>query len=786
MTDVTIVGFYDEFVSYASTGTPYLLGNVGDHIDAVLLLNIHWESICKVETNGSTIKRFDGGSFIADGFRINDTFETINCGANDGTTWTIASITDAVIVITGTFTANATYNTGEIHGTTQITSLDYWYNINPSYNNLISMTDAGNKQKYVVDGIDATDVVNSFPFTPIGPSLAWSMYYYGNFVPQIVGAGVANFVQSFYIIHRTMIVPLSLANQQLNFENKIPPDYFKGDNCLTWAGSFTAKTTKTDPCSPHTSGNVFCNGNTGWYNENFNGMPSVYKVKSVIYDGGNNTAIDACNQTNIEINIESSSSNFTAGMKCRLFFHWFATPESSYQQTTSDLITNYHYDTSMLVDGFGPINGDYFGTDNQCIKGATMSVTSPNNIQILFDASFSTTFFKAGFKYVIGVIVQDPAVATTIDSDRTSVLCDFNTMICNLKSNDYSTLMQDVQFFQHPKSASAGTTDINGIVGDIWLAKAFIGIKKSASIVFNAMDVAIEAVNSVTGARFDLERKSYNLKQYIPDANYIQAIDIKETRNWQTWTEYDYITFKRCPSLDDANYAVYELNYPVRLMDETYRKLAAGGAYFQNPTNNWSQYSQNGDWDVQFNIYTEVQGQQVQYNLFTSEAIIRNYQEDGLNPAFDFDITSIDTIKAGTGINTNGVITSTGITLVKVNIAGDFTSFPVGFDGFYGTLGMCSVQTGSCDYSSTNLKTNANSVWLGIDPQNDPYIRLTITSNTTAVLESLLDASKLDKGVDPSTYYITARVGYQVTEQLLAQENQAYILQENGFGILIN
>ena len=121
----------------------------------------------------------------------------------------------------------------------------------------------------------------------------------------------------------------------------------------------------------------------------------------------------------------------------------------------------------------------------------------------------------------------------------------------------------------------------------------------------------------------------------------------------------------------------------------------------------------------------------------------------------------------------------------SVNIAGDFTSFPTGFDGFYGTLGMCSVQTGSCDYASTNLKTNPDSVWLGIDKETDPYIRLTITSNTTAVLESLIDGSKLDKGVDASTWYITARIGYQVTQQLLAQENQAYILQENGFGILI-
>lgn len=786
MTDVTIGGFYDDWTSFGGGGVPYLLGNIGDEIDAVFVIGVHWESICELVTNGGTITRNDGGSFIADGFRLNDTFETLNCGINDGITYTIAAITDKVIIIGGAFAANATYATGEIHGTTPITSLDYWYNINPSNNNLISMTDAGNKQKYVVDNIDATDTITIHSLVPVGPSLAWSMDYATNYVPKITGLGIANFIQQFLLIHTTMIVPLSLANQQLNFENKIPPDYFKGDNCLTWAGSFTAKTTKTDPCSPHISGNIFCNGNTGWYNENFNGMPADYYLERIGYDSGNKPAIDACNDTLVDIEIKSTSGTFQASMTCRLFFHWFATPESSYQQTTTDYIENYHYDAARLTDGAPAVDGELFGTPNQAITGASMMYVDPNTIQIQFTSQFITNFFQAGFKYVIGVIVQDPAVTTTATSDRVSVLCDYNTMICDLKANDYSKLMQDVRFFQHPKSASSGTTDINGIVGDIWLAKAFIGIKKSANIVFNAMDVAIEAVNSVSGARFDLERRSYNLRQFIPDANYVQAIDIRETRNWNTWTEYDYITFRRCPALDDVDYAVYELNYPIRLMDESYRRLAAAGAYFQNPTNNWSQYSQNGNWDVQFNIYTEVQGQQVQYNLFSSEAIIRNYQQDGLNPAFDFDILSIETYRAGTGINTNGVISGTSITLIKVNIAGDFTSFPAGFDGFYGTLGMCSIQTASCDYASTNLRTDANSVWLGIDPQNDPYIRLTITSNTTAVLESLLDPSKLDKGVDTSTYYITARVGYQVTEQLLAQENQAYILQENGFGILIN
>jgi len=784
MIDAKIYGFFDEWTSYSGGGVPYLLGNVGDEITAVFQLDIHWESICELVTNGSAIVRNDGGSFIADGFRVNDTFETINCGPNDSISWVISSITDSAIVVTGTFT-NGTYSTGEIHGTTPIISLDYWYNINPSNNNLDSMTDVGNKQKYVAKKLDATDTSTYVDLIEVGPSYAWSMVLSG-LRPQILGAGVSNFVQSFYLIHLTMIVPLSLANQDLNFTNKIPPDYFRGDNCLTWAGSFTAKTTLTDPCSPHISGNIFCDGNTGWYNENFNGMPSDYSLIKTLYDGGNKSAIDACNDTAVEIQIFSNSGKFQAGQTISMHFHWFATPESSYQQTSTDYITNFHYDRIRMADGGAPSVGNYYGTDNQAITAATIVVNDANNMTINFTSQFITSFFKAGFKFVIGVIIQDPLVTTTSASDRTSVLCDFNTMVCDLKVDDYSKPMQDIQFFQHPKSASAGTTDINGIVGDIWLAKAFIGIKKSADVVFNAMDVAIEAVNSVTGARFDLERRSYNLRQFIPDGNFIQAIDIRETRNWNTWSEYDFITFRHNPAMDDNDYAVYELNYPVRLMDETFRRLSAGGAYFQNPTNNWSQYSQNGDWDVQFNVYTEVQGQQVQYNLFSSEAIIRNYQEKGLDPAFDFNITSIDTIKAGTGISLKGVLLTSGITLVKVNIAGDFTSFPIGFDGFYGVLGLCSVQTGSCDFASTNLRTDANSVWLGIDKDTDPYIRLTITSNTTAVLESLIDGGKFEKGVEPSTYYITARIGYQVTEELLAQENQAYILQENGFGILIN
>jgi hypothetical protein len=782
MIDAKIIGFYDDWTSSSGGGVPFLMGNIGDEIQAVFQIDVHWESLCDYTiTGGTTITRNDGGSFIADGFRLNDTFETIGAGANDGTSFTIASITDNVITAAGL--TNGTYTTAELHGTTQIKSIDYFYNIAPSNNSFISLTDAGNVQKYNVDNLDATDTSTQKILIPVGTSKAWVV---SNGISYIIGNGYSNFVQSFILVHETMITPLSLVNQANNFATITAPDYFKGDACLTWAGSFTAKTYKTDPCSPHTSGNIFCNGNTGWYNENFNGYSSDYSVDRIAYTNNTNNAISSCAATDIEIIIKSISGKFISPLAVQLFFHWFAEPESAYQNNNIPLLSNYHYDVVRLPDGAAPTNGDYYGTNYQAITNATLIISDPNTAQINFTSAFTTTFFQPGFKYVIGVIVQDPAITTTADSDRVTLLADYNTMFCDLTDPDYSKMMQDMVFFQHPKSASAGKTDINGIVGDIWLAKGYLGIANSSQVVLNSLDIAVEAVNSYTGERFDLERKSYNMRQFISDGNYVQAIDIYESRNWLTWSEYDYIRIKRCPAMDDATYAVYEISYPVRLMDETYRKLAAGGAYFQNPTNNWSQYSQNGYWDVKFTIYTEVEQAQVQRNAYVNDVTIRDYNVKGVDNTFDFNITSIDTIKAGTGIDTKGVISSTGITLIKVNVAGNFTSFPTGFDGFYGILGMCSVQTGSCDYASTNLKTDANSVWLGIDPINDPYVRLTITGNTTAVIETLIDGSKLDKSVDPSTWYITAKIGYQVTEQLLAQENQAFILQENGFGILIN
>tara|TARA_R110000868_G_scaffold68225_7_gene201770 strand:- start:693 stop:3047 length:2355 start_codon:yes stop_codon:yes gene_type:complete len=784
MIDAKIIGFYDEFTSYGGGGVPFLLGNIGDLTTCVMQLDIHWESIAPIViTATTTITRSDGGSFIRDGFRLNDTFETKNAGANDGTPFTISAITDTVITSSGL--TNGTFASGELHGTTPITAMDYFYAISPTNNNFNSMTDTGQRQKYNAYGLDCTDTSTYFDFNFIGPSKAWVVEYLGT-KPQIIGNGYANFIQSFVIIHETLIVPLSLNNQDSNLSTKFPPDYFKGDNCLTWAGQYIGKTYNADPCSPHDSSNVFCNGNTGWYNENFNGLAADYTLTSTIYDLGSVTEIDACRRTNCEISIHSDIGNFAAGMEVILYFHWFAQPESTYQKTTTDYITNFHLDRAVLIEGAGAVNGTYYGLNNQAITGAEVFVDDANNARVVFTSEFITSFFQAGSKYSIGVIVQDPKVTTTATSDRVTILADYNTMICNLKEDLNATLMQEISFFQHPKSASAAKTDINGIVGDIWLAKAFIGINRTNGVVLNYLDVAIEAVNTNTKSRFDLERRSYNLKQFIPDANYAQLIDIHEPRNWNTWTEYDFISFKRNASMDDATYNVYELNYPVRLMDESFRRLSAAGAYFQNPTNNWSQYSNNGDWVINFNLYTEVQGQQVQVNMFEQAVTIRNYEVSGAAPAFDFNITSIETWKAGTGVNTQGVISSVGSTLIKVNVAGDFTSFPMGFDGFYGVLALCSVQTGSCDFASTNLRVDPASVWLGINPDTDPYIRLTITSNTTAVIESQLDGNKFDKGVNASTYYITGKIGYLLTEQLLAQENQAFILQENGFGILIN
>jgi hypothetical protein len=341
------------------------------------------------------------------------------------------------------------FNTAILHGTTPVTSVDYFYNLieksaTANYNSLV---DAPNTMKYTAKNVSTA---NATPANMIAQGISKGWTLPSPYIPTIAGAGVSSWIQTFTISHWFLIVPFDLSGQFENIENNIAPSYFIGDKCLKYVNGINARFQINDPCIPHTGAYTDCGGNTGWRDEQFNGGLPNYSLFTISYTdkatGDPVTALQYCRETNVHIRLVNSINGFISTLPMALSFFWLPKDNTLYKNTTTNMIDNFKFDRRYFIEGAPASNGDNYGTDNQVLTDVYAVIYSANVMDIYFTANLSTAFnnyldASTQRDYVIQVAIQNQNINTTIGADRVCVKCDANTFICDRTVVDYSGIL---------------------------------------------------------------------------------------------------------------------------------------------------------------------------------------------------------------------------------------------------------------------------------------------------------------------------------------------------------
>lgn len=377
-------------------------------------------------------------------------------------------------------------------------------------------------------------------------------------------------------------------------------------------------------------------GNTGWFNENFNGLDNNFKLERVSYTDASGNALqqlDYANPVNVEIDILgiknlSSSSEFNIG------FAWIPQDEDDYQNKQTPFHHNLLINTGKVssqglgVDGSFNSNEDtgatvfsgYSSGDPKMDLKATQNIMfSPSGAdKITVKATFiPNAFFTEFFEnrnendrnYIIWVSVADHDLDINF-SDRVSVLADYSSMLKVIPpSGEYQGMTN--QFIEHPQNENVvGVEKYYGFVEDDVLSRISFKLSKDVGVNLRGMTFGYEVVNEVTGAAFTLEEYPVNLSIFPKNANGVQQINFDDVRGFklETGNNKNWVKILRDENNDIDSEAAYKVYFASKIRWENWIERDNVPIEFYDKYNNdWLDYLRaNGDYTINFFVLTDI------------------------------------------------------------------------------------------------------------------------------------------------------------------------------------
>jgi len=191
-------------------------------------------------------------------------------------------------------------------------------------------------------------------------------------------------------------------------------------------------------------------GNTGWFDENFNGLTNDFVVSSVVYNNQTPVIVSALDYGNtITVTaVIDNVQNLTGQTQCAFGFAWIPNEDAEFKNnefgfyqnckmsTGGDALTFSDVFTVQLGNTPDPTIRDGYGVDSATmnVQNVLFQKTAAN--QITFSADFIPTVDFFAFmdakditerNYILWVSVADQNEITN-KSNRVSLLLDFNQM----------------------------------------------------------------------------------------------------------------------------------------------------------------------------------------------------------------------------------------------------------------------------------------------------------------------------------------------------------------------
>lgn len=596
----------------------------------------------------------NSGSFLRDGFSIDDTFDYINLEVSSSVVFTakITGVEDKLLsfdVLTGS-SGLENHTDAIIHGTNDLTYLQYSYGLigNTETFNTISKVSQNDQTLYSSSAV-GFDGGGGRSLTPVimNPKSVYEDWITG---PMTVAylSNPTTYVQRFLITHEFMIVPWFLEGQLEDLKNLIVPELFKGDSTLKYAFKSTFRTISSDPTT-NKIGIVDNNlGNVAWLNENNNGFENNYQINSIAYEDEattvSSTGLLVEAKTKITIELQKNNGNFAAGDTVGVYISYLP-PEDEYTNTIGTrLRTNFIYDNAINVVGGAGVSGGDFIKDLVIPTSVTDVVIV--TIETLYSTAQQIRLASANDpNYIIGILAGDDTLSA-IDIDKTMLKADATAYkkeidipgLINVTDFDIFTLDQTI-------GVDAGYSDANLWNEDNIAVRFSYNLDLSKSAVLNSMQFKLTAYNVNNNAIFELDSYDFPIAgaPIVPSPLNAQQISVSTNRGYNLILGSQYNDVIMTTGTQAGSLQNYDAQIGQKISWQDWiQNLDVDNIFFDatKPNNNLnlksSNYSELNNYQIRLSIAANVSGVSTlgipgttNYLINSHTIIVFDYDKDG-------------------------------------------------------------------------------------------------------------------------------------------------------------
>lgn len=579
-----------------------------------------------------------------------------------------------------------------------------------------------------------------------------------------------------------------------NFENLTPPPQVFGDESLTdnfliigfpeWNNPNTQ--IKNDLADTKRL------GNTGWFNENFNGLENNFSILSVEYtdilSGQPVQRLSYGGETRVKAVI-SGIPNLANGItKLGIGFAFLPENEEIYKEKNTPFHQNLFLNTAggvatgIFTPSAIPTAATYTGFTN--VSGVRMDVRDVHfYIQggnLVYEAIYKPTAGFANYidsldeverNYCIWVSVADADEITNF-SDRVNLLLDYNTLGLYVPTVGAFPNMV-ISFAEHPtdetgaRAASCGDFRIE----DDLLAVVPFKVDVSGEIP-TKLEFVIEVENTGgDGAKYELQKFAVDLTQFPTDGAGVPQWNFDGVRGFklEAGNNKNFVKVQRDSANDIGNNKAYLALYGFKIRWEHWiARTGVPNDFFDAAeenngfNNDWFSYLGVSGWRFQFSVYTysSLNGAAVRYvNSFPFEFedydananITTNWEFIRESTGANLPVTVDPTTGKPLGILLDGEQVRLKVTYI--NTAGVFAAL----SEYYGTI-CIEVDKGAGQFEFRQLSTEWGSESDNplIPLQGETRTKKTLASPNKIVLECLVEPSLL---LEAQRYKISSRLG---------------------------
>lgn len=730
--------------------------------------NMQW-SVTQPTTTTIVIERFDGGNFLSDGFSNGDLVRVIN----RSTTFANQSFINGTITFVDDKNMNISFGSAQssfqsnikswyVSGVTYLTSLICSYG-------LVENSDSYDNKSLVTNEAQAWYTPADIPAATLG-------------VMNMVGVGIPKswengsmsverkigIIEDFYAwqvfeITHEFIMPYFNAGEIEDLNNDVPPEWLQGLNSLKYVFEVDFRTVISNPNTSKKTKSDNVLGSVGWFGEAFNGFDSDYELTSVTYtDSALNSADGVLigTTTLVTATIEKQSGNFNANDVALVYFSYLPELQSEVENTPTNFESNFIYDNIRNVAGSAAQTGT--GVLNDLVVAV-----STNVMTITFETSFTALEqirLSNQKSYILGFEVGD----ITISAGNSDAV-----ILKEVKNFDDSSDIPDLMTFgatlfpYTEDFSTAGNTDFTGWNEHGLAIKGNFILDLTKDAFINSFSAYLIAYRASDNSYFLLDQYDFNLPNTVLNSggNTYQLLDMATTRNYPlvSGSEKNGVTITLDQSTVGTTSPKYDFTFAQKIRWEDWIKNVGVDTIFTDnsePQKNLnyksSNYSALNGYKIKmlysFNVggtsYLNVSGN-TDYNFFTPDFVIRDYDEDGnVTPNFTQTIETFtaDGLTNLGGAVQNGVDTLFKITWTPVN--------PVNINDFWGihriqVTGDTGQQINELGTFETNLPNQI------LKPITGSFLSMALVGGNI-VTTCLIDGSLVQQGV---SYDLSGEIG---------------------------